>query len=164
MKKSFATAKRVISGMEKMSMNCFTFGPCDRKYISMFDISFCMFMRNAVNACELVQLTLFYLWYLDDFLIPFKKPLLTKRLPWKLSQVSKWDWNHTKTNLDNCRKENNKTWRLTSCSRKAHQIVWAWFKTSESKLLLISKQVRLAFVTVRLYRDFSFSWRMECSL
>lgn len=28
MKKSFATAKRVISGMEKISMNCFTFGPC----------------------------------------------------------------------------------------------------------------------------------------
>lgn len=31
MKKSFATAKRVISGMEKMSMNCLTFGPWVRK-------------------------------------------------------------------------------------------------------------------------------------
>lgn len=28
MKKSLATAIKVISGMEKMSMNCFTFGPC----------------------------------------------------------------------------------------------------------------------------------------
>lgn len=38
MKKSFATAKRVISGMEKISMNCFTFGPCGGKKCKlMFD-------------------------------------------------------------------------------------------------------------------------------
>lgn len=55
MKKSFATAKRVISGMEKMSMNCFTFGPCDRKHILMLDIYFCLFTRDAVNVFELVQ-------------------------------------------------------------------------------------------------------------
>lgn len=48
MKKSFATAKRVISGMEKMSMNCFTFGPCDGEYIDMADTNFCLFTNYVV--------------------------------------------------------------------------------------------------------------------
>lgn len=36
MKKSLATARRVISGMEKMSMNCFTFGPCEQEEVIIY--------------------------------------------------------------------------------------------------------------------------------
>lgn len=85
MKKSLATAKRVISGMENMSMNCFTFGPFDRKYILMLHTNFCLFTRHAENVSELAHLTSLYLCeLLNGFLIifvPFSlKPSLTKRL------------------------------------------------------------------------------------
>ncbi len=49
MKKSFATARRVISGMENMSMNCFTFGPCDGKYILILDVDLQLMFVNLYN-------------------------------------------------------------------------------------------------------------------